>query len=130
MLKFIGSLIAPIATPLIIAGVALLSLSGMSLYDRWIDDPAVAREARREYVHIAEKTALEAQLAEVKRQSAAYQSALIANTSRVIDLEHAQEAAKAQAAKDRTAYEQKLRDEGRECPLTDADIEWLQRPNR
>ncbi|MDF2622164.1 MAG: hypothetical protein K0S00_4823, partial [Xanthobacteraceae bacterium] len=58
-----------------IAGIALIWVA-LTTYDRLVDDPAVAAVAREGYVQLAEKTALQAQLAELTRQRAASDEAL------------------------------------------------------
>jgi len=126
-MSIIWRLVAPLATPLLMLVVASVSISGMSLYNRFIGHPNIAREARLDYVHISERVALEAQLTEVKRQNDIYRVAHQENAELAADLTNRWLVTKAQAENDRNDYEAKLDALGRRCNLDDADIKWLQR---
>lgn len=109
------------------AGIAAtLALTG--LYDATIDDPAVARAAREGFVAIAEKTALEAQLAEMNRQLAAGRTALEEHRNRLAARDRLASAAREQLEQEISRYEATLADRNRACLLDDPDIEWLRRP--
>lgn len=106
-----------------VAGIAL-----MLTYNALIHDPATRREARQGYVLEAQKTALEAKIAEQQRQISAgnlviesYQEQL--KNSRAAEAAHAE-----QTELEIAEYEARLKDTGRRCELNDADIEWLRKP--
>lgn len=112
--------------PWIVAGVGFVVLiASLVLYDHYFDDPAIAKAAREGYVREAEKIALAAQLDEMQRQrdqanevlhSFSLQSANRAqlNLLKISKLED-----------DIDEYEAQLRQAGRSCGLTGADINWL-----
>ncbi|ADH87372.1 conserved hypothetical protein [Ancylobacter novellus DSM 506] len=103
----------------LIAGVSL-TWAAQTAYDRLVDDPAVAAAAREGYVQIAEKTALQAQLAELSRQRAASDEALRAALARAENAK--QEAARAQAQYDDLV----VQDSGADGARVDgSDVQWL-----
>ncbi|MGQ2968898.1 MAG: hypothetical protein ACT6RF_09135 [Allorhizobium sp.] len=92
-----------------VAGLAT-ALSGASVYDRWIDDPAVAREARAEGV-LSERQAWEEarRRAEIlKAQKLADAQAKIDAADRLLQDQRAQERRRADAI--RRAYEEQVND--------------------
>ncbi|WAC26447.1 hypothetical protein [Ancylobacter sp. SL191] len=105
------------------AGAALgvvLTWSALTTYDRLVDDPAVARAAREGYVQIAEKTALQAELDEIRRQRGVADDALRAALTRAETAQ--QEAARAQAAYDDLVAQDSGDDGAR---VDDGDLRWL-----
>lgn len=128
MISLILGFLRPVLTPLMIAGAVFATFLGMRLWDEWIDDPAVAREARQEYVHVSEKASLEARLAEAIRQKNAGQLAL-ADYAHQLAIVQRQQALDVERTEQRIAdYEAQLEAAGRSCRLDDADIEWLSQP--
>lgn len=125
---FIGRMLAPFATPLAAMAAGLVVAAGMFAWDVLIDDPAVAREARRGYVERAELRAEKAMRIEAERQLAAaaeardrYRLALAAADAR--------NAAIAERIEREIAdHEAQLEAAGRSCRLDPADIEWLRQP--
>jgi len=115
-------LMAAIATPLgagaVVAGVFLL-------WNGWIDNPRVAREATASCVARVETAALQAQLAEERRRRAAATAALELYRRQADADAAAAEARAADLQKEIADYEKKLADAGRGCRLDDADLRWL-----
>lgn len=109
------------------AAVALTS-SAWTLYDRTIDDPAVARAARSEYVARAELEAAKARLAEVERQRDIGAQALEEYRRRLAAYEQVEAAEDARHELEIAENEKRLQAAGRSCVLDDADIEFLRRP--
>lgn len=105
--------------------VAFASFSIAAVYDYTIDDPAVAAKARAGYVAIAEKTALEAQLLEAKRQARIAQDSAsrFASEKQALDNQLLKQSeVNAERIK---AYVEELRRTGNNCGYTDADREQL-----
>ena len=102
-----------------VVGVSLTYLV-MTAYDRLVDDPAVADAAREGYVQIAEKTALQAEIAELTRQRAASDDALRAALARA-------ETAKQEAARAQAQYDDLVaQDSGADGARVDGtDLQWL-----
>lgn len=124
----IGPTVTRFAAPLAAVAALVLTLVGAQLYDRWIDDPAVAKAARLDFVRKAELTAAQALHAETLRQLAA---ARRVNGQYLAELQAARaaEAAASEILEQEIAdYEKRLADNGRACLLNDADIEWLRNP--
>lgn len=122
------SFLGRFATPLVAGAAFLLAIIGAALWDRWIDDPAVAAAARHGYVLEAEKDAAAAELAEVRRQLAVVTEL---RDRFALDLSQVQAAAAAHAEKlesEIAAYETQLVAAGRACRLDRADIDWLRQP--
>lgn len=108
------------AIPYVLATVGLLYA-----YNTFIDNPMVRREARQGYVHEATVTALTAQNAELRRQAA--ESEQLASAWQK-SLERFQEVSRANEAnlEERiAAYVADPANAGRECSLTDSDINFL-----
>lgn len=103
----------------LIAGVSL-TWAALTAYDRLVDDPDVAAAAREGYVQLAEKTALQAQLAELTRQRAASDEALRAALARA-------ETAKQEAARAQAQYDDLVaQDSGTDGARVDgSDVQWL-----
>lgn len=110
------------------AGAIAATLALTALYDATIDDPAVARAAREGFVAIAEKTALEAQLAERGRQLRAGAQALEEHRKRLAALDRLASTSREQLEQEIAHYETELTRRGRRCYLDNSDIEWLQQP--
>lgn len=125
---FIGRLVSPFAVPLAAVAAGLVVMVGMIAWDVVVDDPAVAREARRGYVDRAELRAEKAARAEAERQLAAvarardgYRLALAAADARnAADVERIE--------REIADHETRLEAAGRSCRLDPADIEWLRQP--
>jgi hypothetical protein len=109
------------------AGIAATLVLSMA-YDALIDDPAVARAAREGFVRIAEKAALEAQLAETRRQLNAGAQALEEHRKRLAAKARLADTAREQMEQEIARYETELDRAGRRCDLDAADIEWLHQP--
>lgn len=110
----------------IAAGFALGILI-MGLFNTFIHDPMIEREARQGYVLEAQKTALEAQLAERDRQIAAGEYVISAYQEQLSNARAAEQAKSEQSEQEIAAYEKRLADEGRACRLDGADIDWLRK---
>jgi hypothetical protein len=110
-----------------VALIAFAVFYGMLLYDRYVDDPRVAEDARRGFVAIAEVSAVEAERDLAQRLLIAAQEAAKDYENQLAEI-YAVQTAKdaADRIKDAT-YEASLKAAGRSCPLTDADIEWVQK---
>lgn len=110
------------------AGAAAIVWASLSAYDRLVDDPAVAAAARQDFVARAELEAEKAKSAEFARQVAAGQAALALEQRQ----READEAEQAEQAKQREilihVYETKLKEAGRSCGLTPADVDFLLKP--
>jgi len=126
--KIVEAVLGRFAVPLAAMGAFALALTGAALWDRWIDDPAVAAAARHGYVLETEKDATAAELAEVRRQLAVVTEL---RDRFALDLSRSQAAAAAHAEKlesEIAAYETQLVAAGRACRLDRADIDWLRQP--
>lgn len=112
-----------------IRGIALIvaMLGIFATYDRYIDDPLVAANARKGFVLEAERDALMAQLEERKRQAAAAESAVAGLQYELNQQRFNNEAARDQLESEIKDYEAKLKSDGRFCTLSDEDIKWLTR---
>lgn len=128
ILTFLKRLVAPYIMPIAIAASAVVTLYGASVYDRWIDDPAVRADARKEYVHIMVNEALKAQLAEEQRQREIAEAAADRFGELLRLVEEESQAALEHMEQEIADYEAKLESDGRSCHLDDADIEWLRKP--
>lgn len=107
---------------------AVLSLGVFSAWDRLIDDPRVRKEARQEYVHIAEKEALQAELEREKELRTIAELVRAGYARLLAEYEARQVAENERIEKEIAEYEAELEAAGRSCRLTDADIEWLRKP--
>lgn len=128
MIALVGKVLKPFAAPLaaIVAAAAVFAL--MSLWDRWVDDPAVVRAARTEYVLLSEKTAVEALLATERQMRVNAQRAVAAYAMQLDAVRVAEAAAREKIEQEIVDYEAKLEAAGRSCRLTADDIEWLRKP--
>jgi hypothetical protein len=127
-LSFVWNLVKPFAAPLAAIAAAAAVFTLMSLWDRWVDDPAVTRAARLDYVALSEKTALETQL-RIERQMRANAQAAVADYAMKLDAVFKAEAATREKTEQEIAeYEAKLKDTRRSCELSADDIEWLRKP--
>lgn len=115
-------LMGVISTPL---GAGAAVAIAFVLWNGWIDNPRVAREATAGCVARAETAALAAQLAEERRRRAAATAALELYRRQADADANAAEARAAELEKENAAYEQKLEEQGRRCNLTSDDVEWL-----
>ncbi len=113
---------------LVATAAVAFTASSLALYDRAIDDPAVARVARLEFVARAELEAAKARLAEAERQRDAGAQALEEFRQRFAAQEQVERAEDARHEKEIADYEKKLAAQGRGCVLDDGDIEFLRRP--
>lgn len=109
-----------------VAGAATLALAG--LYDRLVDDPAVAAAARRYMVAKAELDAERARGTELERQLTAGAQALEEYRRRLAAEQRAQDETDARHEQEIADYEKRLADAGRGCALDRDDIEFLRRP--
>ncbi|MCZ7488159.1 hypothetical protein [Rhizobium rhizogenes] len=101
----------------VLAGIALASI-----YDAWIDDPAVEREARAGYVLLSEKTSLQAQINEIERQKNA--------ASQSLEEYRKHSAATLKLKEEANARLEKFiaEDRGSDgCTWGDDDLEWLRK---
>lgn len=106
----------------LLAGLALFGA-----YDRLIDDPLVRREARAGYVAIAEKTALQAQLAKERQTALATAQAFEEHRKRLDAALRAEEQASQRREAEIADYERLLEESGRACRLDQRDVDWLLR---
>lgn len=117
LLDKIGTTAAAIAG--LVVGAAV-TFSVLSLYDAWIDDPAVASAAREGLVAVSEKTALQGQIDEMKRQFKVAEAAAASDRARA-------EAASKEADDAWKRYEAAVAadtgDDG--CRVTAGDLDWL-----
>ncbi|TBY54516.1 hypothetical protein E0H59_13595 [Rhizobium leguminosarum bv. viciae] len=103
---------------------------GLMLYHLYavsIGYPSAAREARAGYVLLAEKTAAEAQAAEMERQRNAAAQANDEHRKRLAAAQAAEQAAKDTLETEIRGYELILSDKNRACAVTSADRDWLLR---
>jgi hypothetical protein len=114
--------VAVIATPL---GAGAVVAAAFIIWNGWIDNPRVEREATASCVARAETAALQAQLAEERRRRAAATAALELYRRQADADAAAAEARAAELQKEIADYEKKLADAGRGCRLDDADLRWL-----
>ena len=106
-----------------LASVAMFAL--MSGYDKLIDDPAIAKAAKMEFVDLSEKLAHAAQVSETRRQKVAVDAALEIYNHRLL-VSQALAASQEDELKQRISkYEKLLADEGRSWLLDDADVEFV-----
>jgi len=97
-------------------------------YDKLIDDPAVAREARAGYVLIAEKTALEAQLAKERRLAIAAAQSLEEHRKRLAASQQAEALASDKLEAEIAENEALLEKSGRRCTADQSDVDFIMRP--
>ncbi len=105
--------------------VGIVLMLGFNLL---IHDPLIKREARQGYVLEAQKTALEAQIAERDRQIKAGKYVISAYQEQLSNARAAETARAEQSEQEIAAYETRLADEGRACLLDNADRIWLLKP--
>ncbi|API52678.1 hypothetical protein BMW22_14570 [Rhizobium leguminosarum] len=108
------------------AGIA----GGLMLYHLYavsIGYPSAARQARAGYVLVAEKSAAEAQAAEMERQRNATAKAGEEHRKRLKAAEAAEQAAKDTLETEIQSYELQLSQKNRACAATAADRQWLLR---
>lgn len=117
ILSKLGTTAAAIAG--LIVGVAL-AVSVLSLYDAWIDDPAVATAAREGYVAASEKIALQGQVDEMRRQFKVATAAAASDRARA---ETASRSADDAWKKYEAAVAADTGDDG--CRVDSLDLEWL-----
>lgn len=113
--------------PVLVALTVIVCFTAFGLYDSLIDDPAVAAKARQGYVNLAEKTALEAQLLEQKRQARIAQDAASRYQSErdVLDDQLAKQTV--ENAERVKRYVEMLRSQGKSDDFTLDDINELRR---
>lgn len=117
LLDRIGATVAAVAGLIVGAAITFVALS---LYDAWIDDPAVARAAREGFVAAAEKLALQGQIEEMRRQFKVAEAAAAGDRARA-------EAANRDADDAWKRYEAAVAADGGDdgCRVTDDDLDWL-----
>lgn len=117
LLDKLGTTVAAIAG--LVAGAAI-TFAALSLYDAWIDDPAVARAAREGFVAASEKLALEGQIQEMRRQFKLAETAAASDRARA-------EAASRDADDAWKRYAAAVAADGGDdgCRVTDGDLGWL-----
>ncbi|MCM5554009.1 hypothetical protein [Pleomorphomonas sp. NRK KF1] len=117
LLNKLGATVAAIAG--LVVGAAI-TFAALSLYDAWIDDPAVARAAREGFVAASEKLALEGQIQEMRRQFKLAETAAASDRARA-------EAASRDADDAWKRYEAAVAADGGDdgCRVTDGDLGWL-----
>lgn len=112
--------------PWVVGGVGLIALiAALTLYDLYVDDPAVAKAAREGYVLEAEKAALAAELDEMQRQRDVANAALYSFSQKSANRAQLNLQKISKLEDDIHGYEAQLLKAGRSCGLTDADINWL-----
>ncbi|PIO96307.1 hypothetical protein [Pleomorphomonas carboxyditropha] len=119
LLDKIGTTAAAIAG--LVTGAAV-TFAALSLYDAWIDDPAVARAAREGFVAASEKLALQGQVDEMKRQFKVAEAAAASDRARA---EAANKEADDAWAKYEAAVAADTGDDG--CRVSADDLEWLRK---
>lgn len=127
MFPLVWAFIGGIRGVLVAAATASAVLGAAHVYNTMFDNPAVVREARAGFVLQAERDALLAQVAEMRRQRDAADRAHADFLTWVDQIERDAEARTEQLEKEIDEYEQKLAEDGRACYLNRADIEWLLR---
>lgn len=108
------------------AGIA----AGLLLYHLYavaVGYPSAAREARAGYVLVAEKSAAEAQAAEMERQRNAAAQATEEHRKRLAAASAAEQAARDTLETEIQSYELQLSEKNRACAVTAADRQWLLR---
>ena len=124
---------------LLLAGVLFLAgiFSGgfvTSLWDTYIDDPALIRktvdEQRQICLFETAEAASKARLQEQQRQQDAADLALNTFNTQLAARRAAQDAAAQQFEQEISDYEKKLKEAGRSCVLDGDTIEWLRGPPR
>ncbi|NNU67020.1 hypothetical protein FE844_000040 [Rhizobium indicum] len=103
---------------------------GLMLYHLYavsIGYPSAARQARAGYVLVAEKSAAEAQAAEMERQRNAATWANEEHRKRLKAAEAAEQAARDTLETEIQSYELQLSEKNRACAVTAADRQWLLR---
>lgn len=125
--SIIKPVVEPILTPIMIAAAAGLALTGAHFYDRWIDDPAVARAAREQYVSLSEVASLQAQLEQERSLRRAAEAAILNHAQALSEAEERYAAEAERSAQEKLEYEAQLEAAGRACYLDHADIEWLRK---
>lgn len=125
--SIIKPVVEPVLTPIMIAAAVGLTLAGAHFYDVWIDDPAVARAAREQYVSLAEVSSLQAQLERERLLRRAAENAVANHAQALFKAEERYAAEAERYAKEKLEYEAQLHSTGRACFLDDADIEWLRK---
>src|SRR5690606_39047093 len=98
-------------------GIAVMLLNNALFHD-----PMIAREARSGYVLEAQKTALEAQLAERDRQINAGNLVIESYQVQLRNARAAEAEKSAQTETEIAEYENRLKQAGRSCDLDDADV--------
>lgn len=121
-------LLTPFVLPLAVIAAVLVTLAGAALYDRLIDDPAVVRAARVEYVLKTENEALLARL-DIERRARIGAEEAAADYAEQLQLVEAIRASENERiAQEIADYETQLETVGRACRLDHADVEWLRKP--
>lgn len=106
----------------------LITAAVMGLYGTLVYGPSIAKEARKQFVHISEVASLKAEL---NMQKILTDNARIAadNYSKALSETHKQHLEDEQRLQEEIKhYEARLHSLGRNCPLDHRDIEWLSKP--
>ncbi len=104
----------------VVGGIAM-----MLVYNAALHDPMLKREARDGYVLEAQKTALEAKLAEMDRQKKAGEFVISAYQEQLKNARAAEAEKSQQTEAEIKAYENRLADTGRACLLDGHDLDFL-----
>ncbi len=106
----------------------------LSLWDKFVDDPALVRKTVQEQRQIClfetAEAASKAKLLEQKRPKYAADQALTTFKTQLAARRAAQIAAQEHFEQEISDYEEKLKQAGRSCALDDDTIDWLQQPSR
>lgn len=128
MLNLLAGFLSPFAVPLAAGGGILITLLCAWFYNAWFDNPAVIREARKDFVQISEVSALKAQL-DREKAIRLLSNKVVTDHIQMLSEIHRKEAQEDERIeKEIGDYEQKLRDDDRECLLDQPDIDWLRKP--
>lgn len=120
--------LSPYLVPVAFAAGIAVGTGGAALWDRWIDDPAVARRARETCVADVERVAAEARAAELARQNAALRAARDGYRLALVEADRRNAETAQRLETEIASHETELAAAGRSCLLDGADVEWLRKP--
>lgn len=104
---------------------ASLMFALVSAYDKLVAYPAIAKAAKMEYVDLAEKMALVAQVGEAKRQKIAVENAKAIFAKSLAEIQFAAVSQDNEQTKRISVYEKLLKESGRSCLLDESDLEFV-----